>query len=207
MWQQEVERGVKASSTVGDVTLFIKQLAYQQTQHFLKHNMCRIWLVYVYSQYTVLSRHGEHQCVSVCFLWLSLSKWVLLMGYHWPAGIRCFSALWFCYWSLVNRGQTLLEQEWIPLFAYEWVFVWALIPSIYANTNSYMWMLWKREQKNRIQMRSWINENVYFPLFVLLPSSLMLDKGLKNCPLQVWECFWYKAFWCDQQAAEGKKKE
>lgn len=55
-------------------------------------------------------------------------------------------------------------------------------------------------------MKVWIQENVYFPVSVLLPSSLLLDKGFKNCPHQEWEWFWYKAFWRDQQA-EGKKKE
>lgn len=39
----------------------------------------------------------------------------------------------------------------------------------------------KGNKKTRIKMKVWIQENVYFPVFVLLPSSLLLDKGFKNC--------------------------
>lgn len=37
MWQQKAELGVKAFSTAENMTFFIRQLAYQQMQHFLKH--------------------------------------------------------------------------------------------------------------------------------------------------------------------------
>lgn len=82
-----------------------------------------------------------------------------------------FSPVWFCYWSLVNRGQTLLEQEWIPLFAYEWVFVQTLILSIYANANSYMWRGVEKGTKNQNQNKAGFMEML---VFHHLSSSLHL---------------------------------
>lgn len=114
-----------------------------------------------------------------------------------------FSAVWFCYWSLVNRGQTLLEQEWIPLFAYEWVFVWALILSIYANANSYIWRGVEEGTKNQNQNERLDSWKCLFSIICPVPFIFSIAWGFKNGPHHVQECFWYKAFWFNQ-IAEGK---
>ena len=204
MWQQKVERGDKAFSAVVDVTDSIKQLAYQQMQYFLMHDVCRVWFVYIYSQYLVVSRHGERQCVCLLALTffglvsiidgLSLSSW---NSWYYPA-------VWFCYWSPCKQ-RVNTSGEYPSLHTNEYLYG-PLFPAFTQIQTHTCELVWKREQESRSKRRGWIRKNVYFPLFVLLPSSLLLDKGFKNCPHQVWECFWYKAFWHDQQA-EGKKKE
>lgn len=55
------------------------------------------------------------------------------------------------------------------------------------QTHACEWV-WKREQKNRIEMRGWINENVYFPLICPAPFLSSVGQEFQKLPTPSVRC-------------------